>query len=182
LSSLITHYFFMLCPSCGFDNIEGEDRCVNCLAPLRNLDVPRAEATAGLVRSAMEDTLGEIEKESVLVARADETVAGVVRRMSEENCNCVLVVKDGELNGIFTERDAWQKLSSERQANETSIGDVMTPKPETLRESDTIAAALSRMSIGRYRYVPVRVARQDNIEYKVISIKHILKYIAHADW
>ena len=172
----------MLCPSCGFDNIEGEDRCVNCLAPLRNLDVPRADATTGLVRAAMEDTLGEIEKEAMLVARADERVADVVRRMNEENCNCMLVVEDDTLNGIFTERDAWQKLSGEKQAYETAIGDVMTPRPETLEESDIIAAEPSRMSIGRYRYVPVKVAPQDNIEYKVVSIKHILKYIAHADW
>ncbi|HYE64823.1 MAG TPA: hypothetical protein VD966_04530, partial [Pyrinomonadaceae bacterium] len=56
----------MICPSCGYDNIEGMDRCENCMTPLRNLDVPRADATHGLVRSVMEDDLGELEQDQAL--------------------------------------------------------------------------------------------------------------------
>ena len=171
----------MLCPSCGSDNIEGEDRCENCLRPLRDLDVPRADATGGLVRSVMEDTLGGIEKEEALRARADEPVIDVVRRMNERRSSCALIFDSNRLAGIFTERDAWQKLSGEENAGNVLIGDVMVRKPETLSENDTVAAALNRMSIGRYRHVPVKIAAGDG-EYKIVSIKHILKYIAHADW
>jgi len=45
----------MICSSCGFDNIEGMDRCENCMKPLRDLDVPRPDASRGIVRSVMED-------------------------------------------------------------------------------------------------------------------------------
>lgn len=171
----------MKCPSCGYDNIEGEDRCENCMKSLRDLDVPRADATGGLVRSVMEHTLGQLEKEEALTARADEPALDVVRRMNGERCSCVLVFEGERLDGIFTERDAWQKLSEADGANgDVKIGDVMVRRPETLRETDTIAAALSRMSIGRYRHVPVMTTSDG--EYRIVSIRHVLKYIAQADW
>jgi len=31
----------MLCPTCRFENFEGEDTCTNCGADLRTLDVPQ---------------------------------------------------------------------------------------------------------------------------------------------
>lgn len=31
----------MRCPSCGFENIEGIDRCEECLTSFRHLDIPQ---------------------------------------------------------------------------------------------------------------------------------------------
>ncbi|MBA3806215.1 MAG: hypothetical protein H0X14_10950, partial [Acidobacteria bacterium] len=62
----------MICPSCGHDNIEGMDRCDNCMKSLRDLDVPRADATRGLVRSVMEDDLRKLEREEALTVRPGE--------------------------------------------------------------------------------------------------------------
>ncbi len=47
----------MNCPSCGHENIDGIDRCENCLAPFRQLDIPSADAAEGLARLVMEDKL-----------------------------------------------------------------------------------------------------------------------------
>jgi CBS domain-containing protein len=55
----------------------------------------------------------------------------------------------------------------------------MSGNPETLRETDSVAAALNKMALGRYRHVPV--ARNDG-SYSVASIKSVLKYIAQEDW
>ena len=51
----------MNCPACGSENIDGIDRCENCLAPFRDLDVPRADAAEGLARSVMEDRLSQLD-------------------------------------------------------------------------------------------------------------------------
>jgi len=59
----------------------------------------------------------------------------------------------------------------------TKIGEAMVRKPETLNETDTIAAALNRMSIGRYRHVSVKVRRET-----AINTKSYQSHIAHADW
>src|ERR1043165_10219548 len=100
----------MICPSCGHDNIEGMDRCENCMKPLRDLDVPRADATRGLARSVMEDDLRKLETEQTLTVRPTESVKEVVRRMREAQTGCALIVDGDELAGIFTEHDVLGKL------------------------------------------------------------------------
>jgi CBS domain-containing protein len=55
----------------------------------------------------------------------------------------------------------------------------MSPNPETLRESDSVAAALNKMSMGRYRHIPVR---NSDGTYSVTSIKNVLKFIAREEW
>jgi CBS domain-containing protein len=170
----------MLCPSCGHDNIEGMDRCENCMKPLRDLDVPRADATRGLARSVMEDDLRKLEREETLTVAPVESALEVVRRMREAQTGCALVLEGDELVGIFTEHDVLCKMTGER-ASETNVAvsELMSANPETLRETDTVAAALNKMALGRYRHVPVR---RDDGGYDVASIKQVLKYIAQEDW
>lgn len=170
----------MFCPSCGHDNIEGTDRCENCMKPLRDLDVPRAEASAGLARSVMEDSLERLEPEAALTAHPAEPAIEVVRRMQQTGAACALIVDDGRLEGIFTEHDVLSKLAGKPpETAHVPVSALMTPRPEVLRESDSVAAALSKMSIGRYRRVPV--LKSDG-NHTVVSIEHVLKYIAQKDW
>jgi CBS domain-containing protein len=172
----------MLCPSCGYDNIEGMDRCENCMKSLRDLDVPRAEATGGLVRSVMEDDLRQLGREEPLTARPEEPAIDVIRRMKESHTGCALVLDSaGKLAGIFTEHDVLCKLAGTNTVDgvRRPVGELMTPNPETLRETDSVAAALSKMSIGRYRHVPVM--RGDGT-CTVTSVQHLLKYIAQEEW
>jgi CBS domain-containing protein len=171
----------MICPSCGHDNLEGMDRCENCMKSLRDLDVPRADATGGLVRSVMEDTLNRLEPIETVRVRPTESALEVARRMRDAQTGCALVLDDeGKLVGIFTEHDVLRKLiGSEGGAQDVPVSRLMSGNPETLRETDTVAAALNKMALGRYRHVPV--VRNDG-SYSVASIKNVLKYIAQEDW
>jgi CBS domain-containing protein len=171
----------MICPSCGYDNLEGMDRCENCMKSLRDLDVPRAEATTGLVRSVMEDNLGRLEQMGTLTAGPDEPALEVARRMRDAQTGCALVLDErGKLAGIFTEHDVLSKLINvEGQAQDVPVSRLMSRNPETLRETDSVAAALNKMALGRYRHVPI--SRNDG-SYSVASIKSVLNYIAQEDW
>lgn len=171
----------MICPSCGHDNLEGMDRCENCMKSLRDLDVPRADATAGLVRSVMEDNLSHLDQMETLTVRPEDPALEVARRMRDAQTGCALVLEDeGKLVGIFTEHDVLNKLVSvEGEAQGVSVNELMSGNPEALRESDSVAAALNKMALGRYRHVPI--ARDDG-SYSVASIKSVLKYIAQEDW
>jgi CBS domain-containing protein len=157
------------------------DRCENCMKPLYGLDVPRAEATAGLVRSVMEDDLSHLGEEVTLTVSPEAAALQVARWMKESQTGCALVLDDeGKLVGIFTEHDVLCKLTGAKAAADGStVGELMSRNPEALRETDSVAAALNKMSIGRYRHVPVR--RSDG-SYGVASIKSVLKYIAQEDW
>ncbi len=168
----------MICPSCGHDNIEGADRCEECVTSLFNLDVQPADSE-GLARSVMEDDLNQIEQEFLGVSPDDPAIE-VVRKMREARLGCALVMDQGQLLGIFTERDVLNKLTGKNaSATTTAVKDLMSANPETLHETDSVATALNKMSMGRYRHIPVRKA---DGSYSVTSIKHVLKYIAKAEW
>ena len=171
----------MICPSCGHDNIEGMDRCDNCMKSLRDLDVPRADATRGLVRSVMEDDLRKLEREEAVTASPVEAAIEVARRMKEAQVGCALVVDAGELVGIFTEHDVLCKMTGAKASGTAvvAVSELMTANPESLRETDSVAAALNKMALGRYRHVPVL---KNDGGYSVASIKHVLKFIAQEDW
>jgi len=171
----------MICPSCGHENLEGMDRCDNCMKSFRDLDVPRANATGGLVRSVMEDTLNRLDPAETILALPDESALEVARRMRDAQTGCALVLDDqGKLVGIFTEHDVMRKLVGTGDvAQNTPVSGLMSRNPETLRESDSVASALNKMALGRYRHVPI--ARRDG-GYSVASIKSVLKYIAREDW
>src|ERR1700738_2658155 len=71
----------MICPSCGHDNIEGADRCEDCVTSLLNLDVPQAERE-GPASSVMDDDISRLEQEFLSVS-PDTTALEVIRKMKE---------------------------------------------------------------------------------------------------
>lgn len=169
----------MFCPSCGHDNIEGVDRCEECMTPLLALDVPRSDSTVGLARSVMEDKLSQLDQEFLGVS-PEAPVSEVINQMKASGLGCALILDQGELVGIFTERDLLNKLTGKAaEPQSIAVRDLMSANPEVLRDTDSVATALNKMSMGRYRHIPVR--RADG-SYCVTSIKHVLKYIAKAEW
>ncbi len=168
----------MICPSCSYDNIEGADRCEECMTSLLNLDVPQA-GSEGMASSVMEDDIRQLDQEFLGVS-PDAPVSEVIKQMKAARLGCSLVLEDGKLVGIFTERDLLNKLTgSNPRPDNTKVKELMSVNPEVLSERDSVATAVNKMSIGRYRHIPVRKA---DGSYSVTSIKHVLKYIAKAEW
>jgi signal-transduction protein with cAMP-binding, CBS, and nucleotidyltransferase domain len=168
----------MICPSCSYDNIEGADRCEECMTSLLNLDVPQA-GSEGLASSVMEDNISDLDQEFLGVT-PETSALDVIGKMKAAGVGCALVLEGGKLVGIFTERDLLNKLTGkDAMSDNTPVKDLMSPDPEFLSERDSVATAVNKMSIGRYRHIPV--CRADG-SYSVTSIKHVLKYIAKADW
>jgi CBS domain-containing protein len=168
----------MICPSCGHDNIEGTDRCEECLTSLRNVEVLQP-GRADMARSVMEDDISQLDQEFLTVA-PHSTALEVVGKMKEAGLGCALVLEDGNLVGIFTERDLLNKLTGRAAVpDHTPVSDLMSVNPEVLSERDSVAIAVNKMSMGRYRHIPIRKA---DGSYSVTSIKHVLKYIAKAEW
>jgi predicted transcriptional regulator len=169
----------MNCPSCGYENIDGIDRCENCLASFRQLDIPSADAAEGLARSVMEDNLSRLDQDEIIAVMPNTLALDVTRLMKNSNCGCALVVDGGRLVGIFTEHDVLKKVTGAGDLGAATVKELMSPNPETLHERDSVAEALNKMSLGRYRHIPFRKA---DGAYAVASIKSVLKYIAQEDW
>ena len=79
------------------------------------------------------------------------------RQMSEKQAGSVLVVdSNGRLAGIFTGRDAVQRVvAAGRDAVQTRLADVMTAEPNTMPPNNSAIEALRLMWDGGFRHVPV---------------------------
>jgi CBS domain-containing protein len=160
--------------------MDGSDRCENCLAPFRDLDIPRADAAEGLAGSVMEDNLSQLDREDTLSVSPDTPAVEVARRMKAANLGCALVLDGTRLVGIFTEHDVLLRMTgADKDLAAVTVKELMSPNPETLHERDSVASALNKMSLGRYRHIPF--LKSDG-SHAVASIKSVLKYIAQEDW
>jgi CBS domain-containing protein len=86
----------------------------------------------------------------------DETVAAAARRMTDLNCGAILVVNDGQLRGVFSERDIMRRVVLEhRDPEATTVGSVMSTHLATIEESATLEEAMLRMQAHSCRHLPV---------------------------
>lgn len=86
----------------------------------------------------------------------DIKVREAVQLMARRRIGAVMVVEDDKLLGIFTERDAMVRIVAEnRDPDTTTLGEVMTPGPQTIQASDSVIMALEMMSQRGFRHLPV---------------------------
>ncbi len=84
------------------------------------------------------------------------TVRDAARVMTERHIGAVLVAVGGRLQGIFTERDVLARVvAAGLDPDDTVLGGVMTPNPDTVAPNDTALDALRRMTECGYRHLPV---------------------------
>ncbi len=89
---------------------------------------------------------------------------------------CLLVVKNKNLKGIFTERDVLLKIAGEKiDLSKVKVDDYMTPNPVTLTMNDPIISALRLMHKGGYRHVTIVDEKGEPVS--VLSIRDIVHYI-----
>ena len=95
--------------------------------------------------------------------------------MRRQRQGSVLVMNAGDLVGIFTERDALNRLTDTAVDLETlPIERVMTPNPKALRDEDTLAFAMHCMSVGNYRHIPIV---EPGRPPRFISVRGVLRYL-----
>jgi CBS domain-containing protein len=102
------------------------------------------------------------------------TVREAFRRMKEARTGAVLIWSAGKLAGIFTERDAL-KLMATKADLDVPLKDHMAKNPVTLTESDTVGTAISKMSRGGYRRLPI--VDQQGQSRGVLKTSGILHYL-----
>ena len=97
-----------------------------------------------------------MEKKKILLAPPETTVSKAAKQMARKNVSAVMVVEDGCLVGIFTERDAvFRVLAEGRDALTTRLGEVMTTAPRTVDPDKSFGYALLMMRENGFRHVPV---------------------------
>jgi predicted transcriptional regulator len=103
-----------------------------------------------------------------------ETVAEAMRQMRDHNRGAVMVCRDQRVLGIFTERDALRVMAAGR-GFDAPLEHAMTADPVVLRPTDKVARAISLMSKGGYRRLPIIDAAGKPTG--ILRVKGILHYL-----
>jgi len=164
----------MRCPACGFDNLIGADTCDNCGADIWGRDVP-AQATDFQGR-LLGEHLDDLEAAEPIIVEPEASLDGVIESMHRTGADCVLVVSDGRLVGIFTDRDAVLKAAGS-DLTTLRVGDLMTHDPVVLRHDDPIAVAIHKMAVGGFRHIPIV---EDGHPTGVVSAPDVFAHLART--
>ena len=104
----------------------------------------------------------------------DQLVSDVVNIMVEHNIGAVAVMHDGELTGLFTERDLMKRVVHEsRDPRTTPVAEVMTRDLVTVAPDRSLEDCLELMRERGFRHLPVCQGKQLR---GVISLRDLLAY------
>jgi CBS domain-containing protein len=163
----------MICPSCNFNNVPGADQCVNCQQDLAPFDHP--VAMDRVERSLMEDSVASLRPRTPVTLPPDASLAEAMAVLLDRNVGALPIVDEGgALVGILSERDVLLKAAGVEGCNRRPVSDFMTARPETVRETATLAFALHKMDSGGYRHLPVT---RDGRLVGIVSVRDLMRHV-----
>ncbi|MCZ2148013.1 MAG: CBS domain-containing protein [Bryobacterales bacterium] len=86
----------------------------------------------------------------------DATVYDAIALMSEKSAGALLVMEDGRILGIISERDYARKVVLEgRSSRETLVAEIMTSPVKVAGPEETVDECMRMMTGARIRHLPV---------------------------
>jgi CBS domain-containing protein len=127
-----------------------------------------------------------------LAVTPDDSVFSALELMAKHDIGAVLVMRDGQLAGIFSERDYARKvILLGKSSKETMVREIMTEKVLFASPEQTTDQAMALMTDKRIRHLPVldankRVAGmvsigdlvKETISQQAFLIQQLEQYIA----
>jgi CBS domain-containing protein len=102
-----------------------------------------------------------VKDRKVYSIEADKTVLEAARFMMEHSIGALPVLQNGELVGIFSERDVMNRVVAVgRTPGMTRIAEVMTPHPRAVDMNESVEECLFLMKEFGFRHVPIVSGKQ----------------------
>lgn len=116
------------------------------------------------------------QKENRLITiQSEATVYEALEIMMKHNISAILITKNEDLEGIFTERDYARKVILQgKSSKEVQIKEVMTQSLIVISPDDTLDHCMALMTDKHIRHLPVK---DGNKISGMISIGDVVKYI-----
>ena len=91
-----------------------------------------------------------------LTVTPDDSVFSALELMAKNDIGAVLVMRDGQLAGIFSERDYARKvILLGKSSKEMAVKEIMTEKVLHALPEHTVAQAMALMTEKHFRHLPV---------------------------
>lgn len=115
-----------------------------------------------------------VDSKNFVCVSAETSVFEAVKKASELFVGGVLVKKDNDLVGIFTENDLGRRVISKGLDPKTTIIEsVMTPNPVTVDSNTDVDTCMFMMMRNNFRHIPLRDS--SGKIYAVASVRDVLK-------
>lgn len=126
------------------------------------------------VSGTIDAILGQKGREIFSVA-PDTTVYAAIELMAQKNVGALVVVENGTLVGLFSERDYTRKITLKgKRSRETPVREIMSTSLSTVSPRDSVDNCLRMMTDKRIRHLPV--VDGDTLR-GIISIGDLVKWV-----
>ncbi len=144
--------------------------------PLENYD-PKSYSDR-LEQALADETVAAIQSTPYVTISPETPIDEAIKRLAEMHVACLLVATDGKLVGVFSHRDALDKVALNYEERKNSaVSEVMTRDPVFVYETDSAGAVLSVMAVSGYRHVPVLAA--DGTIVGIASPQRVTEFLQH---
>lgn len=126
--------------------------------------------------SLQKETIRSLYPESPVAVEPDTPTADVVRLMQAGKAGAALVCEGEQLVGVFTERDVL-RLLQDRADMSLPVRDFMSDEPATVTDASTVGDAISRMSGGGYRHLPIVDAADPSRATGMVDVRGVMRYL-----
>jgi CBS domain-containing protein len=122
----------------------------------------------------MADTIRDVMTENPSCVEASATVEEAAKLMDSENIGNVLVVENGEVQGIITDRDIVVRVVAKGNGGDSSVREACSTGVQTLSPDDSIEDAIKKMESGDIRRLPVV---DDGKPVGIVSLGDLAKHV-----
>ncbi len=132
---------------------------------------------AGTLEQLLKDyTLSQIPLLSGIVVDEGAPVEDVAKLMREQNVGCVVLTKQKELTGIFTERDLLQRVVGQVSEWTSPIREFSTLSPVMMKSKEPLRKALALMKKKNFRHIPI--LEEDGSLKGILSVQNVIQFLA----
>ena len=116
---------------------------------------------------------------NLLTSPPNATVREAVERMTERRVGAILVVDEGKLVGIFSERDAIQRvIAPGLDADRTLLAEVCTNEPQVVLRDSPLKDCVDLVKKHSFRHVPV--VDDKGRPVGILSSRDFLSYVING--
>ena len=112
---------------------------------------------------------------ALFTVTSDTTVFDALVEMANKNIGAVLVIDEGKLSGIFSERDYARKIVlKDKSSKDTLVKEIMVSEVICIKPSDNLDYCMELMNTKKIRHLPVM---DNDVVVGIISISDVVKAI-----